>query len=254
MGRPCPGRSSRSPAPRSSPSGPRRRRREAPTSSSTSRWAVTRSLRPGTPSRLSCARTSRSPRVGIRWTSSCPSRRPGEVTVTAEAPIVDTKTSTIDSKFDKDLLEKLPTIRRVPRPRARRRACRRVRAPRRRPSSRAHRLLDATENVFLINGVDAQPARRLLRLSRQRQLRRRRGGAHRGARVEGGAGASPERRSTSSQVWQRDRPLLRSARSPTTSPPRRGPRGALPPRQRGRPLASDIKTDWKPRARWAGRS
>jgi outer membrane receptor protein involved in Fe transport len=33
------------------------------------------------------------------------------VTVTAESPIVDTKTSTIDSKIDRDLLDKLPTSR-----------------------------------------------------------------------------------------------------------------------------------------------
>jgi hypothetical protein len=33
------------------------------------------------------------------------------VTVTAEGPIVDTKTSTIDSKIDKDMLAKLPTTR-----------------------------------------------------------------------------------------------------------------------------------------------
>ena len=33
------------------------------------------------------------------------------MTVTAEGPIVDTKTSTIDSKIDQDLLEKLPTSR-----------------------------------------------------------------------------------------------------------------------------------------------
>jgi hypothetical protein len=81
------------------------------------------------------------------------------VTVTAEGPIVDTKTSTIDSKFDRDLLEKLPTSRDAFLDLA-------LTTPGMSPGSGAATQTTefqsptayssaTNENVFLINGVDA---------------------------------------------------------------------------------------------------
>jgi len=81
------------------------------------------------------------------------------VTVTAEGPIVDTKTSTIDSKFDRDLLEKLPTSRDAFLDLA-------LTTPGMAPGSGAPSSTTefqsptayssaTNENVFLINGVDA---------------------------------------------------------------------------------------------------
>jgi hypothetical protein len=81
------------------------------------------------------------------------------VTVTAEGPIVDTKTSTIDAKFDRDLLEKLPTSRDAFLDLA-------LTTPGMSPGSGAATQTTefqsptayssaTNENVFLINGVDA---------------------------------------------------------------------------------------------------
>ena len=85
------------------------------------------------------------------------------VTVTAEGPIVDTKTSTIDSKFDRDLLEKLPTSRDAFLDLA-------LTTPGMSPGSGAATQTTefqsptayssaTNENVFLINGVDATNTR-----------------------------------------------------------------------------------------------
>jgi outer membrane receptor protein involved in Fe transport len=85
------------------------------------------------------------------------------VTVTAEAPVVDTKTSTIDAKFDKDLLEKLPTSRDAFLDLA-------LTTPGMAPGSGAPTQTtefqsptayssSTNENVFLINGVDATNTR-----------------------------------------------------------------------------------------------
>ena len=81
------------------------------------------------------------------------------MTVTAEGPIVDTKTSTIDSKIDQDLLEKLPTSRDAFLDLA-------LTTPGMAPGSGAPSQTTefqsptayssaTNENVFLINGVDA---------------------------------------------------------------------------------------------------
>jgi hypothetical protein len=85
------------------------------------------------------------------------------VTVTAESPVVDTKTSTIDSKFDRDLLEKLPTSRDAFLDLA-------LTTPGMAPGSGAPAQTTefqsptayssaTNENVFLINGVDATNTR-----------------------------------------------------------------------------------------------
>ena len=77
------------------------------------------------------------------------------VTVTAEGPVVDTKTSTIDSKIDKQMLAKLPTSRDAFYDLA-------LTAPGMFDSASATSLPSPTaygsatnENVFLVNGVNA---------------------------------------------------------------------------------------------------
>jgi hypothetical protein len=77
------------------------------------------------------------------------------VTVTAEGPVVDTKTSTVDSKIDKDMLAKLPTSRDAFYDLA-------LTSPGMFDSSSSNTLPSPTsygsatnENVFLINGVNA---------------------------------------------------------------------------------------------------
>ena len=77
------------------------------------------------------------------------------VTVTAEGPVVDTKTSTVDSKIDKEMLAKLPTTRDAFYDLA-------LTSPGMFDSSSSNTLPSPTsygsatnENVFLINGVNA---------------------------------------------------------------------------------------------------
>ena len=111
------------------------------------------------------------------------------VTVTAEGPIVDTKTSTIDSKIDQELLAKAADEPgRVLRPRADdARHGPRVGCALQTTVPEPHRLRQRDERERLPDQRRQrhQSPRRGLRLARQRQLRHRRGGAGRGARVEG---------------------------------------------------------------------
>ena len=113
------------------------------------------------------------------------------VTVSAAGPIVDTKSSTIDTRFRSEMLEKLPTSRDAFYDLA-------LTAPGMFEGSGAPSQTTefqsptaygsaTNENVFLINGVDAtSPARGIVWRSRQRQLRLGRGGADRLDGSEGG--------------------------------------------------------------------